>query len=110
MLAAHLAACIHIQACTQYAHYLIPCRSCKLEPDSLHPLAQLHNLRELHLSYCIGLTTPALESFLRTAVQGSDFKVVVYQGTEAKEEMQAMYNSLVQSLGVKHVPRLHLQI
>jgi hypothetical protein len=79
-----------------------------MEPDSLMPLAQLHNLCTLYFFDCTGLTTPALESFLRAAVQGSGLSVCVGLGSAEKEVWQAMYNSLVQSLGAKNVPRLEL--
>jgi hypothetical protein len=85
------------------------CRFCKLELDSLGPLAQLHSLRTLHLLDCTGLTTPALEAFLRTAVQGGGLSVFVDLGPAEKEDMQAMHNTLVQSLGAKNVPRLSLE-
>jgi hypothetical protein len=95
-------AVVHTRGCLR--------RKCQLDPDSLQPVAQLCNLQELYFWECTGLTTSCLESFLRAAVQGSGLEVYINFGEgkeeEAVEEMLAMYESLVESVGAKNVPIL----
>jgi hypothetical protein len=89
--------------------YLHPCRKCRLDADSLQPVAQLRHLNNLWFYACDGLTTSCLESFLRAAVQGSGLHIMTVglPTEEEKRQRRAMYESLIQSKGAQNVPTWH---
>jgi hypothetical protein len=87
------------------------CRHCHLDAGSLQPLAQLCNLERLCFLECSGLTTSCMESFFKTAVQGSGLEVIVDWSCLEEgglEQLKATYDSLVQARGANNVPTFQL--
>jgi hypothetical protein len=88
----------------------LPCfaRSvCKLDPDSLVPVAQLRSLASLSIFGGFTLTPASFESFLRASVQGCALRlctVTSREGDELLKQLRATYQKVRESLGARAIP------
>jgi hypothetical protein len=87
------------------------CRKCKLDANSLQPLAQLPDLRQLTFTFCTGLTTAAVKAFLTAAQLRHRLRIVILEDHSlSKEDMESTYETLKQELGAhRTLPSLFIQ-
>jgi hypothetical protein len=112
--ALHVGCNRHCRCLCVPAPVFILCRSCTLQPDSLHPLARLASLRQLGIRGCAGVSMAALQHLLATAEQGCLLTVSVSAdslgtlATEAVSEdsLQALHSAVAGQRGSRNTPAL----